>query len=410
MLHRFFAISLISIMTLDQPILYTRSVLVASSLLLASVLSPEWVPCKRGPLGFLFRRRKQLSMMLFVIVFYHAFVDWFAVVPYDQATLVRFSTRIKTAEGDRASLVVANYSAPLDVQCWIDNGHASACWVLGSIRHYRAKFSITCGRKDGQFLWTDTCAMNLADFVSTNQLHELDFFVVEVICALVIVIGLTYLCLTRRRRGAPLFDGRDQLTCAVCRDDLAQDGHKIRRLPCNHDFHDQCAASALKSRPMCPVCAAPMPEHIDLWHYGCTLALAVVDWLFRGLAMPGTMCGINAWIFVGVSRVVLFDADRKTIDKRYREYVWSALEACFYAALIAPRAHRYHWTLLVEFFVRVSVLPCLAKALRRRSAFMKPPLGLQSPYRLTLVTMSMLIAVALFVIIPYPFGAAVAIL
>lgn len=51
-----------------------------------------------------------------------------------------------------------------------------------------------------------------------------------------------------------------QIQCAICFDDYAQDEADVRKLPCNHLFHEKCIFPWLKSNATCPVCRARMPN------------------------------------------------------------------------------------------------------------------------------------------------------
>lgn len=51
-----------------------------------------------------------------------------------------------------------------------------------------------------------------------------------------------------------------QIQCAICFDDYAQDEGDVRKLPCNHLFHEKCIFPWLKSNATCPVCRARMPN------------------------------------------------------------------------------------------------------------------------------------------------------
>mmetsp|Transcript_3762 Transcript_3762/g.11211 ORF Transcript_3762/g.11211 Transcript_3762/m.11211 type:complete len:192 (-) Transcript_3762:365-940(-) len=48
-------------------------------------------------------------------------------------------------------------------------------------------------------------------------------------------------------------------SCAVCLDAI-EEGHKIRSLPCKHDFHTECITPWLIKSARCPLCNDPLFE------------------------------------------------------------------------------------------------------------------------------------------------------
>jgi len=47
--------------------------------------------------------------------------------------------------------------------------------------------------------------------------------------------------------------------CAICREGFCI-GDCVKRLPCNHEFHDMCIVPWLKDRSTCPICRCKFPE------------------------------------------------------------------------------------------------------------------------------------------------------
>lgn len=55
-------------------------------------------------------------------------------------------------------------------------------------------------------------------------------------------------------------DGRDpKFQCAICREGFCT-VHPVKRLPCNHEFHDNCIVPWLQSNSSCPICRFRLPE------------------------------------------------------------------------------------------------------------------------------------------------------
>lgn len=51
-----------------------------------------------------------------------------------------------------------------------------------------------------------------------------------------------------------------QIQCAVCFDEYNLNQNDVRKLPCNHLFHEKCIFPWLKNNATCPVCRARMPN------------------------------------------------------------------------------------------------------------------------------------------------------
>lgn len=51
-----------------------------------------------------------------------------------------------------------------------------------------------------------------------------------------------------------------EIQCAICFDDYSQNESDVRKLPCNHLFHEKCIFPWLKSNATCPVCRLRMPN------------------------------------------------------------------------------------------------------------------------------------------------------
>ena len=49
----------------------------------------------------------------------------------------------------------------------------------------------------------------------------------------------------------------EEEVCAVCLDAL-EEGQRVRKLPCDHVYHDPCAVVWLIKADRCPVCARPV--------------------------------------------------------------------------------------------------------------------------------------------------------
>jgi E3 ubiquitin-protein ligase RNF115/126 len=48
------------------------------------------------------------------------------------------------------------------------------------------------------------------------------------------------------------------LECSVCKDQFELN-QKIKKIPCNHHFHEECILPWLKERNSCPVCRFELP-------------------------------------------------------------------------------------------------------------------------------------------------------
>lgn len=51
-----------------------------------------------------------------------------------------------------------------------------------------------------------------------------------------------------------------QIQCAVCFEDYLLNENDVRKLPCNHLFHEKCIFPWLKNNATCPVCRSRMPN------------------------------------------------------------------------------------------------------------------------------------------------------
>lgn len=51
--------------------------------------------------------------------------------------------------------------------------------------------------------------------------------------------------------------------CAVCFHEFKSNEDEVRKLPCNHMYHDKCIFPWLRNNPSCPTCRAPIPHQED---------------------------------------------------------------------------------------------------------------------------------------------------
>lgn len=53
------------------------------------------------------------------------------------------------------------------------------------------------------------------------------------------------------------------IQCAVCLDEFKLNEEEIRKLPCNHMYHDKCIFPWLETNQTCPACRKPLPNLND---------------------------------------------------------------------------------------------------------------------------------------------------
>lgn len=51
--------------------------------------------------------------------------------------------------------------------------------------------------------------------------------------------------------------------CAVCFHEFKSNEDEVRKLPCNHMYHDKCIFPWLLNNPSCPTCRAPILNQHD---------------------------------------------------------------------------------------------------------------------------------------------------
>jgi Ring finger domain len=51
---------------------------------------------------------------------------------------------------------------------------------------------------------------------------------------------------------------KDEIQCAVCRDSIGSE-QKVKRLPCMHNYHEECIVPWLSVRNTCPLCRHELP-------------------------------------------------------------------------------------------------------------------------------------------------------
>jgi len=59
-------------------------------------------------------------------------------------------------------------------------------------------------------------------------------------------------------KGLPVgaWSGKGEAMCAICRCDWEEGDADVMRLPCGHEFHDECSTQWLKDHDTCPICKA----------------------------------------------------------------------------------------------------------------------------------------------------------
>lgn len=71
-----------------------------------------------------------------------------------------------------------------------------------------------------------------------------------------------------------------RILCAVCFNKFKLNEGDVRKLPCNHMFHDKCIFPWLQSNPTCPTCRAPLPNQNDGDFVGAIRRKALIENVF----------------------------------------------------------------------------------------------------------------------------------